>query len=319
MLGKRAPLHKVAACRCCRKPANPSIEARDEFYVIQSLRYKGAMSIRVLFLLSSVFCLALWSLMPVAAATQSAWVDKEPVRVRLAAAEHKGQAYIMVQLRLQPGWHTYWRYPGASGIAPAFDFKTNRNARLGKAQFPAPYFFDDEVGGFFGYDRQVDVAIPVTFKRRDVLTEIELNAFIGVCREICVPMSLKSKLTVMPAALATSPHGAALADMLDARPVPPSPDMAVARISFDGVSLQVVITGRQLQTPVIMLIPGPHDVIGPSRVLGAHPEAYLFEIPAWSKLDHPLIGRMLTLVVRDGVRAIEQNIVVEDHRLLPIN
>jgi len=72
-----------------------------------------------------------------------------------------------------------------------------------------------------------------------------------------------------------------------------------------------------LEKVSVITIPGPHDVIGLPRTVGRDEDAFLFEIPAWSKLDHPLIGRKLTFIVRAGTRAIEQKIQVRDHRLLP--
>ena len=48
-----------------------------------------------------------------------------------------------------------------------------------------------------------------------------------------------------------------------------------------------------------------------------HPASFLIEVPAWSKLDHPLIGRKLNLIIRDGERAIEADFEITDHRLIP--
>ena len=58
-------------------------------------------------------------------------------------------------------------------------------------------------------------------------------------------------------------------------------------------------------------------MLGEPRIAAQHPAAFLIEIPAWSKLDHPLIGRKLTFVVRDGVRVVEQDMPIEDHRQMP--
>src|SRR3954468_15011041 len=34
-----------------------------------------------------------------------------------------------VQVRLKVGWHTYWRYPGDSGVPPQFDFSGSQNVK----------------------------------------------------------------------------------------------------------------------------------------------------------------------------------------------
>ena len=34
-----------------------------------------------------------------------------------------------IEIRLAPGWKTYWRYPGDSGVPPRFDFSGSRNVK----------------------------------------------------------------------------------------------------------------------------------------------------------------------------------------------
>lgn len=250
-----------------------------------------------------------------AMALDSPWTDKDPARWRLIAAEYDGTAYAALQLHLKPGWHTYWRFPGASGIAPEFDFGGSDNLRVGDAGFPAPHFVDDGVGGFFGYQMNTGFVFPLDFQQNQA--QMVLNSVIGVCREICIPLQIKADLSLDATRLEDSPHGAAIAALLAAHPQRPSAELGVGGISFDGVSLQVVVTGKDLQNPQVMIVPGPHDIIGQPRVAAQHPAAFLIEVPAWSKLDHPLIGRTLNLVIRDGARAIEADIEITDHRLMP--
>ena len=145
-------------------------------------------------------------------------------------------------------------------------------------------------------------------------TNLQFTGLIGVCREVCVPLDLDISLPVGDAP--RNMHAAFIEGLLAQRPQMPSDDLRIETASFDGVSLQLVITGKQLTKPQIMYIPGAHDVLGEPRIAARHSASYLVEIPAWSKLDHPLIGRKLTLVVRDGSRVVEQEIVVRDHRKL---
>ena len=47
-----------------------------------------------------------------------------------------------IEIRLKPGWHTYWRYPGDAGVPPRFDFagiaerQGGRGAVAGAAAHP---------------------------------------------------------------------------------------------------------------------------------------------------------------------------------------
>ena len=205
-----------------------------------------------------------------------------------------------------PGWHSYWQYPGASGICPNSPVPANASGR----SYQAPYFFDDEAGGFYGYTGQVGFAAPLTRPQG----RLSLEAFIGVCREICIPVELSLALDWQ--ASSAPADNAFIGQVLAARPAAPSARLAIDNASFDGVSLQVVITGQALENPVLMAVPGPHDVLGSPYIAARHPDAFLVEMPAWSKLDHPLIGRSLNFIVRDGSHAIEQLVKVTDHRIM---
>ena len=56
-----------------------------------------------------------------------------------------------IELRLAPGWKTYWRYPGDSGIPPRFDFAKSRNVKSVTVRWPAPQRLTDESGTSIGY------------------------------------------------------------------------------------------------------------------------------------------------------------------------
>jgi DsbC/DsbD-like thiol-disulfide interchange protein len=262
---------------------------------------------------------ALWlglvaALMPAHALVDGPWVDMDPARYRMIAAEVDGQAYAALQVELKPGWHTYWRYPGASGLEPEFDFSESRGIEAGMPLFPAPYFFDDGVGGFNGYKDMAGFVFPLAMQLNG---ELAMRGLIGVCREVCVPMEVSQRLVFNRDGLAASPHKTAIKALLQAQPQEPSDDLIIRSASFDGVSIQLVVSGTALEAVSVITIPGPHDIIGLARTVGRDEDAFLLEMPAWSKLDHPLIGRKLTFIVRAGARAIEQNIQLRDHSLLP--
>ena len=251
---------------------------------------------------------------PAHALLEGPWIDQEPARYRLIAAEVDGQAYAALQMQLKPGWHTYWRYPGASGFPPEFDFSESRGITARAPIFPAQYFFDDGVGGFNGYAQEAGFVFPLIMQKNG---ELKMRAFIGVCREVCVPMDVEQKLVFNRDGLKSSTHKAAISALLKKTPQEPSADLILRSASFDGVSIQLVVGGRQLDEVAVIAIPGQHDVLGLPRIVARHEDSYLLEMPAWSKLDHPLIGRKLTFIVRAGERAIEQTIQVRDHSLLP--
>ena len=54
-----------------------------------------------------------------------AWDGTQRAAVRLIAGARSDDGATVragIEIRLAPGWKTYWRYPGDSGIPPRFDF-----------------------------------------------------------------------------------------------------------------------------------------------------------------------------------------------------
>ncbi len=116
-------------------------------------------------------------------AAASAWIDSEGGRARLIALAPgpDGSRRGLVEIEPAPGWITYWREPGDSGIPPQLTLTPP--ASLLSLAFPAPKVL--KLGGLtdIGYDRPV--AFPVTLGGAP--GRIEAGLFIGLCKEICIP------------------------------------------------------------------------------------------------------------------------------------
>src|SRR4051794_40175475 len=79
-------------------------------------------------------CLVLMDTQAAAADDVSRWDGDARSAVRLiAGSQPAGSDAAMlragVEIRLKPGWHTYWRYPGDAGVPPQFDFKGSQNVK----------------------------------------------------------------------------------------------------------------------------------------------------------------------------------------------
>src|ERR1700738_1525045 len=58
----------------------------------------------------------------------SPWQRDGHSAVRLLAGSRSGAVLLGgIALQLQPGWKTYWRTPGDSGVPPRFDFSKSEN------------------------------------------------------------------------------------------------------------------------------------------------------------------------------------------------
>src|SRR3984893_2963816 len=78
----------------------------------------------------------------------SPWQRDDHSAVRLLAGSRSG-AVLMggMPFALQPGWKTYWRTPGDSGVPPRFDFSKSDNIEAVTVLWPAPTQFDDGARG----------------------------------------------------------------------------------------------------------------------------------------------------------------------------
>jgi DsbC/DsbD-like thiol-disulfide interchange protein len=102
-----------------------------------------------------------------------------------------------IEIRLDPGWKTYWRYPGDSGVPPTFDFAGSLNVKSVTVLWPAPHRFPDGAGGTsIGY--KGDFVLPVHIVPQDASRPATLKAKINyaVCERQCVPVDAKAELTV---------------------------------------------------------------------------------------------------------------------------
>src|SRR5262245_59556993 len=83
------------------------------------------------------------------AADESPWSEDIRSAVRIIAGTNKNADVPLragIEVKMQPGWKTYWRYPGDSGVPPQFDFSNSENLKYATVLYPAPRLFKDETG-----------------------------------------------------------------------------------------------------------------------------------------------------------------------------
>jgi hypothetical protein len=127
---------------------------------------------------------------PANAIDASAWHPDTHSAVRLIAGGLSAPDPGMragVEIKLDPGWKTYWRYPGDSGVPPRFDFAQSVNVRSVKLLWPVPHHFVDEGGNSIGYKN--DVIFPLQVVPQDPAKPVTLRLKIdyAICEKLCVP------------------------------------------------------------------------------------------------------------------------------------
>ena len=109
-----------------------------------------------------------------------------------------GELLAGVQIRLEPGWKTYWRTPGDSGVPPSFDWSGSKNLKEAQVLYPAPHRFADAGGTAIGYEDEVVFPVKITPERPGEPVELKLNVAYGLCKTLCIPNQASLSLELPP-------------------------------------------------------------------------------------------------------------------------
>jgi DsbC/DsbD-like thiol-disulfide interchange protein len=159
---------------------------------------------------------------------------------RLIAGETiQGRWRAGLDIRLDEGWKTYWRMPGDAGVPPQFDWSRSRNVKSVTVLWPAPKRFTDKAGETVGYKDRVVFPLDVVAKDPAEPINLALDAFLGVCEVICIPVKLD--LSLMQSA--ASPADESLIAAFAAR----VPHKADARSYFRVTQAWLVAAGSRTE------------------------------------------------------------------------
>ena len=99
--------------------------------------------------------------------------------------------WVGLQIQHQPGWHTYWKNPGDSGLPTQLNWALPAGATAGATQWPTPQKIAVANLANYGYEGIVMLAAPVTvgegFQSPSGEFLINLKAQWLVCKTECIP------------------------------------------------------------------------------------------------------------------------------------
>jgi DsbC/DsbD-like thiol-disulfide interchange protein len=170
-----------------------------------------------------------------------------------------------IEIKLDPGWHTYWRDPGDSGVPPSFDFSGSDNVQSATVLWPAPERFSDGAGGTsIGYVDHVILPVRVAPKDAAKQSALRLKLNYAICGNLCVPAEAKLQIALS----GNGAEDAAIekAEVRVPRRVSLGPNsgpskglaiLAVDRIAGDTRDHVVVDVAAPAGTPVNLFVEGP--------------------------------------------------------------
>lgn len=101
-----------------------------------------------------------------------------------------GTHIAAVQIALGAGWKTYWRAPGDAGIAPQFDWRASRNLSGVEIIWPTPKVLSQAGVQTIGYQGRVVLPLRVAALRDDRDVQLSGVLEIGVCKDVCLPVTI---------------------------------------------------------------------------------------------------------------------------------
>ena len=175
-------------------------------------------------------------------------------------------------LRMIPGWHTYWKYPGDAGIPTEVKWKLPPGWKIGEIQWPIPLKLK-EPGDIqiYGYHDEVllmqEITPPAVINSSAV--KISADASWLVCEKICIPGSVSLQLD-LPTSTMSSPVNSDLFARFRGLLPKDWPDSKTASVDWRraDTELFLTVTSPTLENyPVADFFPAP-----PGEVVVGHPQ-----------------------------------------------
>lgn len=123
--------------------------------------------------------------------------SSEPITMRMVAEETSIQAakpfWVALHLNIQPGWHTYWKNPGMTGMACNIQWKLSEGLEVNKVLWPTPKRYVEDSISYFGYEKEAIVLVemmPTKSLSADLNKPLSIQATVEwvACNvEACLP------------------------------------------------------------------------------------------------------------------------------------
>jgi DsbC/DsbD-like thiol-disulfide interchange protein len=250
---------------------------------------------------------------PARAADASLWTQDSHAAFRLIAGTNKQGAATLragVEIKMEPGWKTYWRYPGDSGVPPRFDFSHSENLAAAKVLYPAPHLFSDEAGNALGYKNGVMFPLRLTPKQagKPIILRVKLDY--AICEKLCVPAQGSAELALGTAVSAEDAALSAAEARVPTQVSAQQSGLTVRRVNNAAKPLVMVDLKAPAGAPVAVFVEGPTPewalpIPKPAPGAPAGHRQFSFELDGLPPGVDPRGHFDLTFTVVEGARALE--------------
>ncbi|WP_273756538.1 protein-disulfide reductase DsbD domain-containing protein [Bartonella sp. MM73XJBT] len=202
----------------------------------------------------------------------TSWYESEGGRIRLAMTKpsHSGIREGFIEIVLKPGWKTYWRNPGNSGIAPSFYFNQQVSYEI---FYPTPQLYETENNWSLGYKNKVVLPFSISGVKKDLNGTLTL----GLCHKICLPVTVDfdfspsvQKNILLPLSL--------LKQAQNALPLTTHHEFKISAEKKTN-TLLIKIQNNNKISPSSLFLDGGEMQIGPAKKISENAEYTLFSAP----------------------------------------
>ena len=107
------------------------------------------------------------------------------------AAKPGDTIWVGVDLKMESGWHTYWKNPGEAGQATEIKWQLPPGVTAGEIQWPLPQKLPPADITTYGYEEEVVLLVPLTLGNNVPAGALPISAKVSwlECKESCIPAS----------------------------------------------------------------------------------------------------------------------------------
>jgi thiol:disulfide interchange protein DsbD len=109
--------------------------------------------------------------------------------------------WVGVDLKMEPAWHTYWKNPGAAGMATKIEWQLPPGITAGETQWPLPEKLPPAEVTTYGYNHEVVLLVPLKIAadlKPGPLLDLKAKVSWLECKEACIPAgtTVEAKLNI---------------------------------------------------------------------------------------------------------------------------
>ncbi len=225
------------------------------------------------------------------------------LRLMTSVTAHDAAPFLAgIEMKLEKGWHSYWRKPGDSGLAPRFDWSASRNVASVELKWPVPERFDEPDDSTFGYRDEIVWPVVVTAKNAAKPVTLVLSMSYGVCSNLCVPGEADLTLAIPAGAPHATADAAAVQHYFARVPVAPADPSAISARA-DGKHL--VVHYRAAGEAPQLIVEGPAGLWFGKPEAAREGDVVAYTVPVETSGTATLKGARIVLTLSGPATAVE--------------